>query len=90
MRETDFLDWLEHTYVTPDGSRMQLDARRTRLSNCRRVEEFLGDLDQHWARRPARERHRPAELDEIRKDQFAERVLLPESAARMLSFKLEV
>ena len=27
---------------------MKLEARQSRVSNCRRVEEFLGNLDQHW------------------------------------------
>lgn len=50
MRDSEFLEWLEQTYVTPVGSRMQLHARQARVSNCRRVEEYLGDLDQHWRR----------------------------------------
>ena len=48
MRDSDFIRWLEETYRIPAGGRMKREARQSRVSNCRRVEEFLGDLDQHW------------------------------------------
>jgi hypothetical protein len=48
MKEREFTEWLEGRYVTPDGTRMQAPARASRVSNCRRIDEQLGDLDGHW------------------------------------------
>jgi hypothetical protein len=48
MRETDFTAWLEREYVATHGGRMDPATRGSRVSNLRRVEEHLGDLDQHW------------------------------------------
>jgi hypothetical protein len=50
MKEREFTEWLEGRYVTPDGTRMQAPARASRVSNCRRIDEQLGDLDGHWRR----------------------------------------
>jgi hypothetical protein len=48
MRDRDFEFWLEHTYKTPQGRLMQKNSRQDRISNCRNVEEYEGDLDEHY------------------------------------------
>ncbi len=41
MKENEFRNWLNHQYDTHTSN--------SRVSNCRRVEEFEGDLDVHYA-----------------------------------------
>lgn len=50
MRVSDFDFWLERIYKVPSGGMMVRSARQVRLGNCRRVEEYEGDLDAHWAK----------------------------------------
>lgn len=48
MRDRDFEFWLEHTYKTPQGHLMDKKSRQNRISNCRHVEEYEGNLDEHY------------------------------------------
>jgi MoxR-like ATPase len=45
MHEKEFSTWLAQVYRTDAGSAMDPAARGSRFSNCRRVEQYLGDLD---------------------------------------------
>lgn len=49
MRDRDFEFWLERIYKVPTGGAMVSTARQNRLSNCRHVEEYEGDLDARYA-----------------------------------------
>ena len=40
MREKKFRNWLEHSY--------KIETIDSRVSNCQRVEKYLGDLDEHF------------------------------------------
>ena len=48
MRDEGFEFWLERLYKTAKGRPLQRQSRQNRLSNCRHVEEYEGDLDDHW------------------------------------------
>jgi hypothetical protein len=48
MQEENFAHWLAHHYRTVTGTVMDRCARASRLSNCRRLEQYLGDLDEAW------------------------------------------
>lgn len=50
MRDRDFEFWLESIYKTTAGRPMERQSRQNRLSNCRHVEEYEGDLDAHYAK----------------------------------------
>jgi len=50
MRNSAFDFWLERTYEVRPGEHMARNARQSRISNCRHVEEYEGDLDAHWAK----------------------------------------
>ena len=47
MRKIDFKTWLRDSYVCKNGSAMADAAIATRIANCKRVEDFEGDLDKH-------------------------------------------
>jgi hypothetical protein len=47
MRKEDFKTWLRDSYVCKNGSAMADAAIATRIANCKRVEDFEGDLDKH-------------------------------------------
>lgn len=47
MRQIEFETWLCHSYMCDSGSAMAKAAIATRIANCKRVERFEGDLDQH-------------------------------------------
>jgi hypothetical protein len=47
MRQIEFETWLCHSYMCDSGSAMAEAAITTRIANCKRVERFEGDLDQH-------------------------------------------
>lgn len=49
MRESDFKNWLSDNYKTTDGHSFATTTLNARLSNCRKVEQYEGDLDQHFA-----------------------------------------
>jgi hypothetical protein len=49
MKHDEFKAWLTNVYETSPGSRMNSGTIAARLSNCRRVEEYEGDLDAHAA-----------------------------------------
>lgn len=42
MQETRFKTWLD------DVRGLGFETIRSRMSNCKRVEQFEGDLDGHW------------------------------------------
>jgi hypothetical protein len=48
MRVEEFECWLTWDYKTKNGAPMVPEARSSRLSNCKRVEAFEGDLDRHF------------------------------------------
>src|SRR5688500_12144240 len=48
MQEERFSDWLASVYRKDNGSIMDAAARGSRISNCRRVEQYLGDLDRAY------------------------------------------
>lgn len=48
MQERHFAEWLARDYRTATGSIMHRYARASRLSTCKRIEHFLGDLDQAY------------------------------------------
>ena len=50
MRDTDFDFWRESIYKTNTGEAMGRPTRQSRISNCRHVEEYEGDLDAHYAK----------------------------------------
>jgi hypothetical protein len=50
MRAESFEQWLVNVYRTTNGVHMDSLARSSRLSNCKRLEKFEGDLDQHFSR----------------------------------------
>jgi hypothetical protein len=50
MNKASFHRWLAETYVTERGTRMNLQAQGARVSNCRTVERYEGDLDLHFER----------------------------------------
>lgn len=47
MRKIDFKTWLRDSYVCKNGSAMADVAIATRIANCKRVDDFEGDLDKH-------------------------------------------
>lgn len=49
MNEQGFESWLNHTFETKAGKTMAPHAIASRLANCRRVERYEGDLDDHAA-----------------------------------------
>ena len=49
MRENDFEAWLEESYITRNGNRLQKRPRSDAKSRCKRVEKYEGDLDIHFA-----------------------------------------
>jgi MoxR-like ATPase len=50
MHESEFSQWLANDYRTEAGKTMDSTVRSSRMSNCRRVEQFLGDLDEAYER----------------------------------------
>lgn len=50
MREEEFNLWLRNVYVTRDGGRMDASTRGSRTANCKTVENYEGDLDEHVER----------------------------------------
>ncbi len=50
MRDTDFELWMERVYEMGPGERLARKTRQDTMSNCRRVERHLGDLDAHFAK----------------------------------------
>ena len=48
MRDREFDIWLTHVYKTAQGHPLDRRSIDARISNCRHVEEYLGDLDAHW------------------------------------------
>lgn len=50
MNETDFEFWLDNTYLTDRGQPLDPRSRSSTMSNCRRVEKYFGDLDEHFAK----------------------------------------
>ena len=48
MKHKDFDYWLQNIYVTRDGGRMGDSTRGSRIANCRTVEAYEGDLDEHF------------------------------------------
>ncbi len=49
MRAEQFEAWLRDCYVGPQGQPQIAATIRSRLSNCRTVENYEGDLDDHYA-----------------------------------------
>jgi len=49
MKKNEFKSWLESVYRTPQGKRMVGRAIGSRVSNCLRIENVEGDLDDHFA-----------------------------------------
>jgi len=47
MLENEFSTWLRQSYICDSGSAMAEAAITSRIANCKRVECFEGDLDQH-------------------------------------------
>ena len=47
MRRDEFETWLRQHYLTDKGTVMDSNARSSRISNCIRVKQFEGDLDDH-------------------------------------------
>lgn len=93
------LSWNPSTLEQRTGRVDRIGAKAERVSQPIHVFlPYLGGTQDEKMYRVVRDRERwfqvlmgeKYELDEIRKDQLAERVPLPEIAARMLSFKLEV
>ena len=50
MRDRDFEFWMETIYMTSQGRTLERQTRQNRISNCRHVEEYEGDLDAHYAK----------------------------------------
>ena len=50
MRDSAFDFWLERHHEVRAGGPMARRARQSRISNCRHVEAYEGDLDAHWAK----------------------------------------
>jgi hypothetical protein len=50
MREDDFREWLENTYVTKAGKPLQKRPIGDAVSRCKRVGKHEGDLDQLFKR----------------------------------------
>jgi hypothetical protein len=50
MRETEFSAWIKGDYKTTSGEFMDPSAHASRISNCRRIEKHLGDLDEAYDR----------------------------------------
>jgi hypothetical protein len=48
MRLQEFEHWLTWDYKIKNGAPMDPAARSSRLSNCKRLESFEGDLDRHF------------------------------------------
>jgi hypothetical protein len=48
MQDQRFAQWLAEVYRTDTGAVMDPAARASRMSNCRRVEQYLGDLDRAY------------------------------------------
>lgn len=48
LKHDDFDLWLRNFYVTRDGCRMDDSTRVSRTANCRTVEKYEGDLDEHF------------------------------------------
>jgi hypothetical protein len=48
VRHHDFEFWLERIYKTSATEPMARKARQSCISNCHHVEEFEGDLDDHY------------------------------------------
>lgn len=46
----DFEFWLENTYKIAGGKQMDRRSRQSRISNVRNVEEYEGNLDEHYRR----------------------------------------
>jgi hypothetical protein len=67
MRIEEFERWLTWDYKIKNGAPMDPKGRSSRLSNCKRLEAFEGDLDQRFANdrfRRLRERLRYSRDDE--------------------------
>lgn len=50
MRDRDFEFWLANTYRTAQQQSMQASTVRNTLADCRLVERYEGDLDEHYRR----------------------------------------
>lgn len=50
LRDGDFELWLERHYKTPAGKPMDRRSIQSRISNCRHVAEYEGNLDDHYER----------------------------------------
>ena len=50
MKHEDFDLWLRNVYVTRDSGQMDDSTRGSRTANCRTVENYEGDLDEHFER----------------------------------------
>lgn len=48
LRQDDFDRWLRRVYVTRNGGRLNDSTRGSRVANCRTVESYEGDLDEHF------------------------------------------
>ena len=48
MRDAEFREWLDRHYVTASGHLLGPGSRSSTMSNCRRVDRFEGDLDEHF------------------------------------------
>jgi len=55
MQESMFARWLANDYVARHGGRLAVAPQRDALARCRRVEQYEGDLDAHYARDRMRE-----------------------------------
>jgi len=50
MRTDEFRTWLEHSYRTPRDGRLATRSITRLVSTVQRVEQGLGNLDEHWRR----------------------------------------
>lgn len=50
LRDRDFELWLERHYKTPAGKPMDRRSVQSRISNCRHIAEYEGNLDEHFER----------------------------------------
>jgi hypothetical protein len=48
MRTQAFEQWLVHSYRTKEGEPIAATTRRSRMSDCRTIETYEGDLDTHF------------------------------------------
>lgn len=48
MRENEFRDWLLHGYITRSGQQMNKSTIQSRIGNCKTIEMYEGDLDDHF------------------------------------------